>query len=154
MKWNYILHGKKINLILLKIWHWCWLHIITFFHGSLVFSFINCFWPFNLFLISNLMYRVFQLDMTYFEVQDGQLKMTSKFKKRKQHIWEIGTFEFYQYFFIKVTLAGLNSLWQKGCQNSTRHFMILLTISFFLNIKIKWYLLLYQGRSSYFCMSK
>ena len=27
-------------------------------------------------------YRVFQLDMTYFEVQDGQLKLTSKFKKR------------------------------------------------------------------------
>ena len=28
------------------------------------------------------LYRVFQLNMTYFEVQDGQLKMTSKFKKR------------------------------------------------------------------------
>ena len=27
-------------------------------------------------------YRVFQLDMTYFEVPDGQLKLTSKFKKR------------------------------------------------------------------------
>ena len=27
-------------------------------------------------------YRVFELDMTYFEVQDGQLKLTSKFKKR------------------------------------------------------------------------
>ena len=24
------------------------------------------------------LYRVFQLDMTYFEVQDGQLKITSK----------------------------------------------------------------------------
>ena len=27
-------------------------------------------------------YRVFKLDMTYFEVPDGQLKLTSKFKKR------------------------------------------------------------------------
>ena len=27
-------------------------------------------------------YRVFKLDMTYFEIQDGQLKLTSKFKKR------------------------------------------------------------------------
>ena len=26
--------------------------------------------------------RVFKLDMTYFEIQDGQLKLTSKFKKR------------------------------------------------------------------------
>ena len=41
------------------------------------------------------------------------------------------TFEFYQSIFKKVTLADLNSLWQKGCQNSTGHFMILLTISFF-----------------------
>ena len=31
---------------------------------------------------TNPQYRVFQLDMTYFEVQDGQLKLTSKFKKR------------------------------------------------------------------------
>ena len=57
-----------------------------------------------------LIYRVFQLDMTYFEVQDGQLKLTSKFKKRQQHIREMGTFEFYQYFFKKVILAGLSSL--------------------------------------------
>ena len=28
------------------------------------------------------MYRVFKLDMTYFEVQDGQLKLTFKLKKR------------------------------------------------------------------------
>ena len=26
-------------------------------------------------------YRVFKLDMTYFKVQDGQLKLTSKLKK-------------------------------------------------------------------------
>ena len=33
--------------------------------------------------VSNLdMYRVFQLDLTYFEVRNGQLKLTSKFKKR------------------------------------------------------------------------
>ena len=56
-------------------------------------------------------YRVFKLDMIYFEVQDGQLKLTFKFK----HIWEVGTFEFYQYFFKKVTLASLSSLWHQNC---------------------------------------
>ena len=35
-------------------------------------------------------YRVFQLDMTYFEVQDGQLKMTSKFKKKVAVHWGDG----------------------------------------------------------------
>ena len=64
-------------------------------------------------------YRVFQLDMTYFEVQDGQLKLTSKFKKRLQHIQEMGTFEFNQSIFKKVTLIGLNSLRQKKWQYST-----------------------------------
>ena len=43
----------------------------------------------------------------------------------------MGTFEFYQYFFKKVTLAGLNSLRQKKCQYSTWYFMILPT--FFLS---------------------
>ena len=75
--------------------------------------------PIKLPFRNNLKYRVFQLDMTYFEVQDGKLKLTSKFKKRQQHIREMGTFEFYQYFFKKVTLAGLNSLRQKWCQYST-----------------------------------
>ena len=44
------------------------------------------------------MYRVFQLDMTYFEDQDGQLKLTSKFKKkvvahsRDGDIWVLSIF--------------------------------------------------------------
>ena len=76
-------------------------------------------------------YRVFQLDLTYFEVQDGQLKLTFKFKKRKQHIQEIGTFEFYQSIFKKVTLVGLNSLRQKKWQYSTWYVMILSTFILF-----------------------
>jgi hypothetical protein len=44
---------------------------------------------------------------------------------------EVWTFEFHQLFFKKVTLAGLDSLWQKLSQNSTWYFMILPTILFF-----------------------
>ena len=39
------------------------------------------------------------------------------------HVQEVWTFEFYQSI---ETLTGLNSLRQKGCQNSTWHFIILL----------------------------
>ena len=44
----------------------------------------------------------------------------------------MGTFEFYQSIFKKVTLVGLNSLWQKKWQYSTWYFMILSTFFFYL----------------------
>ena len=44
------------------------------------------------------MYRVFHLDLTHFEVPDGQLKWNSKYKKVAA----------------KVSLLGVDSLWG-GC---------------------------------------
>ena len=48
---------------------------------------------------------------------------------------KMGTFEFYQFIFKKVILAGLSSLWQKRCQNSIWYFMILPKKTFFQNVK-------------------
>ena len=58
-------------------------------------------------------YRVFQLVMIYFEVQDGQLRLTCKFKKTSSTFRRFGHLK-------KVTLAGFNSLWQKDCQISVK----------------------------------
>ena len=61
-------------------------------------------------------YRVFKLDMTYFEVQNGQLKLTSMFKKGSSTFGRLGHLSCIKNFFKKVTLAGLSSLWHQDCQ--------------------------------------
>ena len=61
-----------------------------------------------------MIYRVFYLDMIYFEVPDGQLKLTFKFKRRWQHVKEVWIFEFYQSIFKKVTLVGTMASDRKG----------------------------------------
>ena len=59
------------------------------------------------------------------------------------------TFGFYQPDLKKVTLAGLNSLWQNGCLYSTWYFMILPTFFIYSKhqIKVKFFIELLNPRT-------
>ena len=52
-------------------------------------------------------YRVFKLDMTYFEVQDGRLKLTSMFKKGSSTFGRLGHLTF-SIFFQKSNIGWPN----------------------------------------------